>query len=257
MTRYTTPALDKGLDILELFASTSTELTKSDVARRLGRTVSEIFRMLVCLEQRGYIAQTHEEERFRLTLKLFKLGQEHPPVKRLIAKALPVMHQVTYSLNQSCHLGVLDGGKVTILAQVDAPTSTGFYVKAGSTVDLMEAATGHVILAHQRPEIRDLEIAEWQRDTHGKIPADLHAHLAKIRQQGYEERASYQVDGVINVSYPIFDDQGYALAALSVPFIKRVKDETSVKDVRLHLRQGSLRISEEVGGLDTAAFKAG
>ena len=52
-TRYTTPALEKGLDILELFASTSDELSKREVARRLGRTVSEIFRMLVCLEERG------------------------------------------------------------------------------------------------------------------------------------------------------------------------------------------------------------
>ena len=122
--RYTTPALEKGLDILELFASTSEELSKREVARRLGRTVSEIFRMLVCLEERGYLAQSLGEDRLRLTLKLFKLGQEHPPVKRLTEKAIPVMHDVAHKTNQSCHLGVLDGGHVIILAQVDAPTST-------------------------------------------------------------------------------------------------------------------------------------
>ena len=42
--QYPTPALEKGLDILKLFASESGGLSKSDVARRLGRTVSEIFR---------------------------------------------------------------------------------------------------------------------------------------------------------------------------------------------------------------------
>jgi DNA-binding IclR family transcriptional regulator len=246
--RYTTPALEKGLDIIELFASTSEELSKREVARRLGRTVSEIFRMLVCLERRGYLAQSPEEDRLRLTLKLFKLAQEHPPVKRLTEKAIPVMHDVTHKTNQSCHLGVLDGGQVIIVAQVDAPTSTGFYVKAGSSVDLMEAATGHVILAHQRPEIRQRAVREWQRDTKGEIPADLERHLAKIRQQGFEERASYQVNGVINISFPIFDDQGYAIAALSVPFLKRIKDQTSAKDVRFHLQQASLHISKEIGG---------
>ncbi|WP_350448997.1 IclR family transcriptional regulator [Paracidobacterium acidisoli] len=246
--RYTTPALEKGLDILELFASTSDELTKREVARRLGRTVSEIFRMLVCLEQRGYIAQSPEEDRLRLTLKLFKLAQEHPPVKRLTAKALPVMHDVTHKINQSCHLGVLDGGQVIILAQVDAPTSTGFYVKAGSSVDLMEAATGHVILAHQRPEICNRAILEWQRDTNEEVPPDLHKHLIRIRQRGFEERASYQVNGVINISYPIFDDQGFAIAALSVPFLKRIKDPTTAKDVRFHLQRACLEISKEIGG---------
>src|SRR5260370_41348249 len=42
--QYPTPALEKGLDILKLFPSESGGLSKSDVARRLGRTVSEIFR---------------------------------------------------------------------------------------------------------------------------------------------------------------------------------------------------------------------
>lgn len=245
---YTTPALEKGLDILELFASTSEELPKREVARRLGRTVSEIFRMLVCLEQRGYLAQSEEEDRLRLTLKLFKLAQEHPPVKRLVEKALPVMHDVAHKSNQSCHFGVLDGGQVIILAQVDAPTNTGFYVKAGSSVDLMEAATAHVILAHQRPEVRNRAIRQWQRETNRKVPSDLEEHLARIKQRGFEERASYQVSGVINISYPVFDDQGYAIAALSVPFLKRINDKITAKDVRFRLQQGSLEISREIGG---------
>jgi DNA-binding MarR family transcriptional regulator len=64
-SRYRTPALKKGLDILELFASEPSGLTKSDVARKFGRTISEIFRMLLCLEERGYIAQSPEELRSR------------------------------------------------------------------------------------------------------------------------------------------------------------------------------------------------
>lgn len=247
--RYTTPALDKGLDILELFASTSEELTKREVARRLGRSVSEIFRMLVCLEQRGYLAQTPEEDRLRLTLKLFRLAQEHPPVRRLTEKALPVMHELAHHTNQSCHLGVLDGAEVVIVAQVDAPTSTGFYVKAGSHVDLMEAATGHVILAHQRPEIRRRAVESWRHASQQAIPEDLDTHLQRIRRKGYEERPSYQVAGVTNISYPILDAQGFAIAALTVPFLKRMHDETTVRDVRVHLEEASRELSKEIGGL--------
>ena len=47
---YPTPALEKGLDILELFAANPEGMTVSEVARRLNRTMSEIFRMLLCLE---------------------------------------------------------------------------------------------------------------------------------------------------------------------------------------------------------------
>jgi DNA-binding IclR family transcriptional regulator len=123
---YPTPALEKGLDILELFAATPEGMTVSEVARRLNRTMSEIFRMLLCLEHRGYLAQSSNKDRYHLTLKLYRLGQEHPPTKRMVTEALPIMHWLAHQLRQSCHLGVLDGGHVVILAQVDSPESTGF-----------------------------------------------------------------------------------------------------------------------------------
>lgn len=244
---YPTPALEKGLDILELFASTPSGLTVSEVARRLNRTVSEIFRMLLCLEQRGYLAQSANKERYQLTLRLFRLGQEHPPTKRLVTDALPIMHQVAHELRQSCHLGVLDGGHVVILAQVDSPESTGFYVKVGSKVDLMHAATGHVILAHQDEDSCQRAIDEWSLETKKKKPADLEEHLAKIRVRGYERRASYEVTGVVNISFPILNAQGNAVAGLTVPYVKRIEDTIGIQEIIVSLRKASQQMSEAIG----------
>jgi DNA-binding IclR family transcriptional regulator len=246
---YPTPALEKGLDILELFAGTPEGLTVSEVARRLNRTMSEIFRMLLCLEQRGYLAQSANKDRYHLTLRLFRLGQEHPPTKRMVMEALPIMHGVAHELRQSCHLGVLDGGHVVILAQVDSPESTGFYVKVGSKVDLMHAATGHVILAHQSEDVRERAIQEWSLEAKKKKPADLDDHLAKIRVRGYERRASYEVTGVMNVSFPVLNSQGEAVAGLTVPYVKRIEDTIGVPEVAAALRKASQQISEALGAL--------
>src|SRR5260370_222407 len=90
---YATPALDKGLDILELLAHEPAGLTKSEIARRLKRTVSEIFRMLLTLEARGYTSQP-EDDRYSLTLHLFRLVQEHPPTERRMTEALHQREQV-------------------------------------------------------------------------------------------------------------------------------------------------------------------
>src|SRR5260370_11453361 len=204
---YPTPALEKGLDILELFASTPGGLTVSEVARLLNRTVSEIFRMLLCLQQRGYLAQSEDRQRYHLTLRLFRLAQEHPPTKRLVTEALPIMHSVAHELRQSCHMGVVDGGHVVILAQVDSPESTGFYVKMGSKVDLMHAATGHVILAYQSEDAYQRALDEWSNETKRRKPADLDGHLAKIRVRGYARLASYEVTGVMNISFPVLSPQ--------------------------------------------------
>jgi DNA-binding IclR family transcriptional regulator len=246
---YPTPALEKGLDILELFAHEPAGLTKSDVARRLNRTVSEIFRMLICLEERGYIGRADDDDdRFRLTLKIFRMALEYPPTKRLVSEALPIMQDLVHRLNQSCHLGVLEDGKVVIVAQADSPVSPGFYVKAGSVVDLMHAATGHVILAHLPQEARSRAIKKWQQQTGSHPPKDLDEHLKKIQSQGYEERDSYQIRGVINITYPILDETGTAVAALTVPYLARIEESTTSRHVRAVLREASLKLTETIGG---------
>jgi len=244
---YATPALDKGLDVLELLAHQPAGLSKSQMARELDRTVSEIFRMLLCLERRGYIAQL-SEERYSLTLKLFKLVQEHPPTERLIADSLPVMHRLAHETMQSCHLGVLEGGRIAILAQVNAPSNIGFYVKLGSTVDIMEAGSGYAILAHQDHEQRERTLAEWGRETGKKPPRDLDVHLARIRKAGYEKRASYLVKGVVNISFPIRDDRGSAVGALTVPYIQYNGSEIPESKVIDILRSSAAEITAALGG---------
>jgi len=248
---YATPALEKGLDVLELLAHQPAGLTKSQMARELDRTVSEIFRMLLCLERRGYIAQV-SEERYSLTLKLFKLVQEHPPTERLIVDAFPVMTRLAHDTLQSCHLGVLEGGRVAILVQVNAPSNSGFYVKLGSTVDIMEAASGYVILAHQDPAQRQRTLAEWSRETGKKPPSDLDVHLTRLRKVGYEKRASYLVKGIVNISFPICDDRGSAVGALTVPYIQYNGSEIPASSVIETLRRSAAEITAALGGRNPA-----
>jgi DNA-binding IclR family transcriptional regulator len=174
----------------------------------------------------------------------------------LVTEALPIMHWMAHELRQSCHLGIIDGGHVVILAQVDSPETTGFYVKMGSKVDLMHAATGHVILAHQNEDARQRAIDEWRRETKKTKPADLDGHLAAIQSRGYERRASYEVAGIINVSFPVLNVQGQAIAALTVPYFKRLEDKISIAEVVRSLREASQKISEAMGATPASTKEA-
>src|SRR5580704_3022156 len=246
--RYAAPALDKGLDILELFASEPVGLTTSEVARHLGRTVGEIFRMLVCLEDRGYISQAASDERYELTLKLFELAHRHPPIERLVAEARPLMEQVAHETGQSCHLAMLSNGEVIVVAQVDAPRTAGFALKLGARIDLLNTASGHLILAFQVPGTRARSLAEWKKRTRQPLPRDLDRHIARIRKRGYEEMASYQVRGVTNIAFPVLNRHGEAIAALSVPFLARIGDRVGPEDVKAALREAGCKLSSAVGG---------
>lgn len=243
---YATPALEKGLDILELLAHERDGLTKSEIARSLNRTVSEIFRMLVCLERRNYISET-TADRYVLSLRLFQLVQEHPPTERLLSEALPRMHILVERIQQSCHLGVLESARVVILAQASGSGSIGFYVKAGSNVDLIESATGQVILAYLPKDTLQRTLKEWERETGHSVPSDLRRHLERIRRRGSEKRASYQIRGIINISCPIHDAQGHIVAALTVPCIQRLHEGVSTEEVERALAEATKEISAAIG----------
>jgi DNA-binding IclR family transcriptional regulator len=67
---YSVPALEKGLDILEKLAASPVAQSLSEMACKLGRTSSELFRMLNILERRGYLEKDPASGKYTLTLRL-------------------------------------------------------------------------------------------------------------------------------------------------------------------------------------------
>jgi len=113
--RYRAPALDKGLDILELLAATEEGLSQAEIAKALDRTPNEIYRMLDRLVRRHYVARSHGD-RYELTLKLFALAHQHAPMRRLVSQAMPELRTFARQAEQACHVADLlyppaaDGG---------------------------------------------------------------------------------------------------------------------------------------------------
>ena len=222
--RYRAPALDKGLDIVELLAATEDALSQAEIAKALSRTPNEIYRMLDRLVRRGYVLRT-PEDRYALSLKLFGLAHQHAPMRRLVAQALPVMRRLARDTGQSCHLAVYERGAVVVVAQTDAPGYWGLSIRVGAQVDLFNTASGHVLLAFQTRREREHMLAERERAAgEGPIPAKLEQDLHAIRKRGYEVMASAQTRGVVNLTVPVLGSNRTALAALTCPFIEWVND---------------------------------
>jgi DNA-binding IclR family transcriptional regulator len=105
-----------------------------------------------------------------------------------------------------------------------------------------------LILAFQQSAMRERSLAEWKRRTARPLPRDLDRHLARIRKRGYEEMPSYQVRGVTNIAFPILNQHGDAIAALSVPFLARIGDRVGPENVKSALRDASRKLSNAMGG---------
>ena len=90
---YSAPALEKGLDIIELLSESLSGLSQADIAKELKRSVNEIYRMLNILVARNYVELNKDNEKYNLTYKLLQLSSHHQPIKNLMQKSLPVMRE--------------------------------------------------------------------------------------------------------------------------------------------------------------------
>ncbi|MDI7860402.1 IclR family transcriptional regulator [Rhizobiaceae bacterium n13] len=248
--RYRAPALDKGLDILELLARTDGGLTQAEIAKGLGKSPNEFYRMLDRLVRRGYV-QRQDGDRFLLTLKLFGLAHFHAPVRRLVSFATPVMREFSSLSEQSCHLAVYDRGSVIVIAQQDSPTYWGISIRVGARISLFNTGSGHVLLAFRDSYQREMMISEQERhqDDEQSRPDDLNTRLDAIAGRGFEIMDSFQTAGVRNISAPVISLDGYALAALTCPYIAPISPNAPGFDtVVARLREAARQISETVAG---------
>lgn len=245
---YQAPALEKGLDIIELLAQSNAPLTRNDIARLLDRSVGELYRMLHQLVQRNYIAMIGDG--YVLTTRLFELAHYFPPTQRLLAEAAPIMHKLTAEIDQACHLTLYSQGKQIVFAKVDVPSGMGFSVRLGSELDVLVSASGRVLLAFQDDHTRRLRVDEASLREQGYDLKDIDKKLATIAKRGFEAAPSGQVKGLYAVSFPILDMRGHALAALTVPYAERIDqtDRKSIKDVESLLRQAAALLKSRISG---------
>ena len=221
--RYRAPALDKGLDILELLASTAIGLSQGEIARQLEKTSSEIFRMLFVLRQRGYVAQG-DNDRYFLTTKMFEIAHRHPPIRRLTAVAGAAMQDLANRINQSVHLSILQAGRLLVVAQVDCPDYFVTSVRLGAQIPVCDSASGRAIAAFLEPDALTHLMAQVSAQSEDSRSAFL-ADLPRVREVGYFEGVSRNIAGVLDLSAPVFDMNGHVIGALTTPFIQRFTAE--------------------------------
>ncbi|HMN85550.1 MAG TPA: IclR family transcriptional regulator [Bauldia sp.] len=253
-SRYRAPALDKGLDIIELLAATDESMSQAEIAKALGRSPNEIYRMLDRLVHRNYVVNVHGG-RYELALKLFALAHQHVPMRRLVSQATAVMRQFARTAEQSAHLAVYDRGAVLVVAQADSPSYWGLAIRVGARVGLINRGSGHVLLAFATPRERAFMLEEREPIPGEELPADLEARLETVRRNGYEMMESFQSQGVINISVPVLGPNGTAIAALTCPFIHRIDPggALDVATVAGLLQDAGRELSRMSGGIEEDA----
>lgn len=230
--KYRAPALEKGLDIIELLSDHTHGLTQTQIAKSLGRSPNEIYRMLNALVRRNYIISPLSSERYQLSMKLFTLAHRHPPHRRLIDQAVPLIREATIKSRQSGHIGIHEHGDIIISASVESSENWGLTLRAGSVIGLNNTGLGRVLAAFKSAKAQNRLIDEHiLADGEPDMPkSELLKILKKTRERGYECMPSGTTIGVTNLSFPVIGPDGESIAAVTCPYLERI-DEKVVPDI--------------------------
>ena len=247
---YAAPAVEKTFQIIEALAGRPEGALISEIAAQLGRSVGELFRIIVVLEQLGYLRKSATTDRYTVAYKLLELAHRATPAQDLIRAAMPEMQVLALEAGQSCHLVVPSGGRGMVIAREEQPGTRGFALKVGAQIDIINSCSGQVILAFSEAQHAEhiVRAAEQER---GSIVdrASLSERIAVIQRLGYDRRKSPITHGVTDISFPVFGLDGTIVAALTVPFLELIDGSQKVgaEAVTDMLRSATARVSDRLG----------
>ena len=249
---YAAPAVQKTFEILGLLEQHPGGLLVSEMAALLGRSVGELFRIVVVVEQLGYLRKSPKDDRYSVAYKLLDLAYRSTPARSLVDVARPVMRHLAVDTRQSCHLVVLNEASGLVIAREHSPGTRGFALRLGASIDLLASCSGKVLLSFASPEDRTTAIA---RASGIAAPVDrdaLERQLALIRKAGFAQRKSPITLGVTDISYPVFGFDGLVAAALTIPFLRLIDGSQTIDiDAARALLAGAA--AEITEGLSSAA----
>ncbi len=218
MPNYYAPALDKGLDILEFLSAQSVPQSQAEIAIGTNRTSNEIYRMLICLEDRGYINKEPISGKYQLTLRLFQLAHHHSPIDSLVKASHVHLEQLAQTIKQSCHLSIAHQNQLLIVSQAKSMTPISLSVEVGGIFPITKTISGKIILSHKN-EMELKQILKSSDDYTAMSANDKKAFLSELKDFKKLDcvvSKSALTEGVTDFAAPVFDIHNNVIAVLDV-----------------------------------------
>jgi DNA-binding IclR family transcriptional regulator len=211
-------SVEKAFKILDCFSSSNTELGVTELAQKMGTNKSAVYRMLATMVALDVIQQNPDNDKYRLGLKLFELGQRVSINKNFINKARPYMEELVKRADETAHLAIYKNHSVYFLDKVEGPHDLQINTQIGSKKQLYCTGLGKIMLAFGAPNYKAL-IQNMSLDaiTDNTITSKskLISEIERIKKEGFALDMEENEVGLICVAVPVFNRNNEFIAAIS------------------------------------------
>lgn len=220
---YVIQTVTNALRVLEAFRDQD-ELGVTELSRRLRLHKNNVFRLLATLEDKGYVEQCADSDRYQLGVRCLELGYSYGRSGGLLGHARPILEGLVEATGETAHLGALRDYEVTHLdgEQPDQLVLTG--VRVGRRLPVHCTALGKVLLGFGDRHLQERFDRLCAAD--GTLAARTAAtitdrdkffeHLRSVASQGFALDLEESEAGLCCAAAPVFAASGRLVAALSI-----------------------------------------
>lgn len=211
-------SLARGLEVITAFDAAHAALTIAQVAERTGLARPTAHRLLLTLEELGYVGNTAHG--YMLTPKVVDLGLAYVSSRGVQRIAQPHMEHLVAATDQSVSLSQLSGSDIVYIVRVEVPKIISVGVTVGGRLPAMGTSMGQVLLSELSEDQLTLSIATpslsrfTPRVTYERPEVDV--MLAAIRERGWSLNDEVLHFGVRSIAAPIRNGDGTIVAALGM-----------------------------------------
>jgi len=217
---YSVPAVERALSVLQCVGDSKRGFSISEIGRRLRIPKSSAHLILTTLERRGFLQKNTQTGRYHFGLQLVSLSRTALENLDLREEAKPFLQSLMQQTGLTVHMAVLERDEAVIVEKVEAPGLVRLASWIGRRLDINCTGVGKALVAFLPDDdledlIRTKDFARHNQRTIVSKSA-LKKELMRVRQLGYAVDNEEDEPGVCCLGAPVFDENGKAVAAISV-----------------------------------------
>lgn len=244
--------LAKGLSVIELFGNQPRAMTQAEVAQKAGLTKAAARRILLTLEELGYLES--QGRKFELRPRVLRLGYSYLAAQGWLEIAQPHLDRLTADLNECSSLAMIDTPDIVLLARAVVRRIMSIALNTGVRLPAIHTSQGRVLLAFAPEEEREriLEISDYSALTPNTItdPARIRAMIDAVRERRFSI-ADGEVDiNMRAISVPVYSPNGRVIYSLSVSTQAERHDRASLEAMAPRMFETAQELSDILRAFD-------
>lgn len=250
----TVQSVERTLDIVEALSANRTGIGVTELSKALNLHKSTVHRLLTTLMVRKYVEQDAESGKYRLSVKLFELGNAVLSKLNMRAHALPFLRELRERCRETVQLSIVDQNEVLYIDVLESPEKIGVKAAIGERAPLYCTAAGKVWLAYL-PEDRVQEVLkgiEFKARTATTITNydRLRDEISKVRESGVAVDMKEYDEDMCGLSAAIRNYRGRVIACISLAVPSSRYNDASFQELAKIARETADKISYSVGYTD-------